>query len=215
MDLFLNVIIFLIVAAALGFAVGWLVRGSRDEEAVQPAATVPAPAGVNEEREGLHGELQAAHAEQERLQSELAEARAEIERQAARIQELEAAQQQASERIAALERELESARAMAAPAESAAAHEEEGAPPPALSAPEGEADDLKKISGIGPAIEKTLHEFGIFHFRQIAAFTPENIAWLDRHIRPRGRIEREDWVGQARTLAAGGETEFSRRQAQR
>ena len=78
----------------------------------------------------------------------------------------------------------------------------QAAPPPALARPEGEPDDLKRISGIGPGIERTLHELGIFHFRQIAAFTPENVAWVDRHLRFKGRIEREDWIGQARRLAA-------------
>ncbi|MGH6918742.1 MAG: NADH-quinone oxidoreductase subunit E, partial [Geminicoccaceae bacterium] len=67
----------------------------------------------------------------------------------------------------------------------------------------GEPDDLKTISGIGPAIEKILHELGIYHFRQIADFTPDNVAWVNEHLRFKGRIEREDWIGQARKLAAG------------
>jgi NADH-quinone oxidoreductase subunit E len=78
-----------------------------------------------------------------------------------------------------------------------------GTPPQGLSAPEGEPDDLKKISGIGPGIEKTLNGLGIYHFRQIAAFTPDNVAWVNQHLRFKGRIEREDWIEQARKLAAG------------
>jgi predicted flap endonuclease-1-like 5' DNA nuclease len=78
----------------------------------------------------------------------------------------------------------------------------EGAAPPALPGPEGAPDDLQRISGIGPGIEKTLHELGIYHFRQIAGFTPENVLWVDRRLRFKGRIEREDWIGQARQLAA-------------
>ncbi len=79
-----------------------------------------------------------------------------------------------------------------------------GGAPQALSRPEGEPDDLQQISGIGPGIERTLHQLGIFHFRQIAAFTPENVAWVNQRLRFKGRIEREDWIGQAKRLVAGG-----------
>ncbi len=79
-------------------------------------------------------------------------------------------------------------------------------PPARLAAPEGQPDDLKKISGIGPGIEKTLHDLGVFHYRQIAAFTPENVAWVNRRLRFKGRIERENWIGQAKTLVAGEPT---------
>ena len=90
--------------------------------------------------------------------------------------------------------------------------DEEGVRPAALSVPEsGLADDLKKISGVGPKLEKTLNGLGIFHFAQIAAFSSENVAWVDRHLRFKGRIEREKWIEQAKVLATGGETDFSRR----
>lgn len=82
-----------------------------------------------------------------------------------------------------------------------------GAPPgvaPAdLGRGEGRADDLQRISGIGPGIAQTLNELGIYRFEQLAALTPENIAWVDAHLRFKGRIERENWVGQARELARG------------
>ena len=90
--------------------------------------------------------------------------------------------------------------------------EAEGVRPEALSGARGGiADDLKKISGVGPKLEKTLNGLGIFHFAQIAAFTPDNVAWVDRHLRFKGRIEREQWIEQAKVLATGGDTEFSRR----
>ncbi len=75
--------------------------------------------------------------------------------------------------------------------------------PPTLDAPEGEKDDLKRISGIGPKIEAMLNELGIFHLRQIAEWTPEQAAWIDRYIKFPGRVERERWVEQARELARG------------
>lgn len=80
-----------------------------------------------------------------------------------------------------------------------------------LSAAEGEADDLKKISGVGPKLEEKLNNLGIYHFSQIANFTAEDIEKVDNELNFKGRIEREDWLGQAKILAAGGETEFSKK----
>ena len=60
---------------------------------------------------------------------------------------------------------------------------------------------MTKISGIGPKIEGQLHELGIFHFDQIAAWSKGNIAWINEHLRFKGRVEREDWIGQAKALA--------------
>ncbi len=92
------------------------------------------------------------------------------------------------------------------------ASEDEGTRPVGLAAPrDGKPDDLKKISGIGPKLEGLLNELGIYHYDQIAAWNDENAAWVDNYLAFKGRIEREDWIGQAKTLAAGGETAFSAR----
>jgi predicted flap endonuclease-1-like 5' DNA nuclease len=74
----------------------------------------------------------------------------------------------------------------------------------------GKPDDLLRISGVGPKNEKILHSLGYYHFDQIAAWTPENVAWVDDHLRFNGRIGREEWINQARLLANGNEAEFSR-----
>ncbi|MDX5464726.1 MAG: 50S ribosomal protein L21 [Alphaproteobacteria bacterium] len=74
---------------------------------------------------------------------------------------------------------------------------------PLFTAPEGAADDLKKISGVGPVLEKKLHALGITQYAQIAAFTADEIARVDEVLNFKGRIEREDWVSQAKALAAG------------
>ncbi|MCP5081922.1 MAG: 30S ribosomal protein S2 [Alphaproteobacteria bacterium] len=71
-----------------------------------------------------------------------------------------------------------------------------------LDAPEGEADDLKKISGVGPVLEEKLNGMGIFHYRQIAAFSPEDIAAVDDELNFKGRIERDGWLQQAADLAS-------------
>ena len=63
------------------------------------------------------------------------------------------------------------------------------------------ADDLKLIIGVGPKLEKALNELGFWHFDQIAAWGPAEIAWVDARITFKGRIERDDWVGQSAALA--------------
>ena len=76
--------------------------------------------------------------------------------------------------------------------------------PPTLDAPEGEgADDLKLLKGIGPQNERRLNALGIYHVRQIAAWTPDEAAWVGSYLAFPGRIERENWIGQAPALAAG------------
>jgi len=62
-----------------------------------------------------------------------------------------------------------------------------------------------------PAIEETLNNQGIYHFDQIANWTEENIKWVDANVAFPGRVKRENWVEQAKALAAGEETEFSKR----
>lgn len=82
--------------------------------------------------------------------------------------------------------------------------------PQGLAAPRGErADNLQRISGIGPKLEKTLHDLGFFHYDQIAAWTPLEVTWINQHLRFRGRVEREQWIEQARLLAAGEEERFA------
>lgn len=74
------------------------------------------------------------------------------------------------------------------------------------------ADDLRRIKGVGPKLSDWLARNGVTRFDQIAAW---DMAAIQDHARQLGRmgsrIEADDWVGQARILAAGGETEHSRR----
>lgn len=69
--------------------------------------------------------------------------------------------------------------------------------------PKGEPDDLKKISGVGSVLEKKLNALGITKFKQIAGFSKDDIAKVDEVLNFKGRIEREDWLGQAAKLAKG------------
>lgn len=66
-------------------------------------------------------------------------------------------------------------------------------------------DDLKLIKGIGPQNEERLHGLGIWHFDQMAAWTAQNVEWVGSYLAFPGRIEREDWVGQAKALARSAE----------
>lgn len=85
--------------------------------------------------------------------------------------------------------------------------------PAFLSAPlEGGADDLKQIKGVGPKLEALLNTMGIFHFNQIASWGASEVVWMDENLKGfKGRVTRDDWVGQARLLARGQDTEFSKR----
>lgn len=65
------------------------------------------------------------------------------------------------------------------------------------------ADDLKKISGIGPKLEQVLNGMGIRHYAQIAAWTDKDIARVDGQLGFAGRIVRDGWVGQAGGLVKG------------
>jgi len=97
-----------------------------------------------------------------------------------------------------------------APAETAPV---EAQRPAALDGPrEGGADDLKRIKGVGPKMETLCNSLGFYHFDQIAAWTPSEIAWVDDNLAGfKGRVTRDNWVEQAKLLASGEETEFSKR----
>ncbi|WP_170343781.1 NADH-quinone oxidoreductase subunit E [Ruegeria atlantica] len=87
----------------------------------------------------------------------------------------------------------------------------EDQPETLTAARDGKADDLKLLKGVGPKLEQTLNELGFYHYDQIAAWTPEQVAWVDARLKFKGRIERDDWIEQAAKLAAGEETEFAKR----
>lgn len=65
-------------------------------------------------------------------------------------------------------------------------------------------DDLKKISGVGPTIEKKLNRMGVTHYSQIAKWTAADVKEVDEKLNFKGRVQREGWVKQAKTLAGGG-----------
>lgn len=108
-----------------------------------------------------------------------------------------------------------------APAKKAAAPEatpaavatDAGTKPATLDKPRaGGADDLKMIKGVGPKLEEMLHSLGFYHYDQVAAWKDAEVAWVDQNLKGfKGRATRDAWVEQAKLLAAGEETEFSKR----
>jgi predicted flap endonuclease-1-like 5' DNA nuclease len=80
---------------------------------------------------------------------------------------------------------------------------ENNAPPPLLGGP-GTPDDLKLIVGIGPVLERMLHQLGITTYRQIVRWTERDIDDIDARLTEfPGRIRRDAWVTQARALHQG------------
>lgn len=98
----------------------------------------------------------------------------------------------------------------ARPAKSAGAKTDQQ--PATLKKPRaGGADNLTRIKGIGPLIEKKLNGLGIWHFDQIAAWKKKDVDWFGSQLSFQKRIGREEWVKQARILARGGATDFAKR----
>lgn len=125
-------------------------------------------------------------------------------------------------RVTALERELAACRAETAPAmaaplaatpEPVASQSGDADRPEALDGPRnGDPDDLKRIKGVGPKLEALCNRLGFYHFDQIASWSPSEVAWVDRNLEGfSGRVTRDDWISQAKVLAAGGETQFSQK----
>ncbi len=118
---------------------------------------------------------------------------------------------QTSARLAQLEAEL--AAASDFDGDGVAEGTDEGVKPTTLAAPrDGKGDDLKQIKGVGPKLEALCHQLGFWHFDQIAAWSDQEVAWVDANLEGfKGRVTRDHWVAQAKQLAAGEETEFSKR----
>ena len=130
---------------------------------------------------------------------------------AARAQaKTEAAQASTSAKPAAKGAGNASSSAASKPADSDAVT---GKKPAGLSAArDGTADDLKRIKGIGPKLEKMLNSMGFWHLDQIAQWGADEVAWVDENLEGfKGRVTRDEWVSQAKTLAEGDETAFSKK----
>lgn len=167
--------VLLALAALLGLVIGWLIWGRR---APDSAAA-----------EGLRAELRACQARGQ-------EAAQKISRLEAELRAVPAAP------VTYAAKAAPAAPAAQAPAPTAEPVASVGTKPAALRAPRGgKADDLKRIKGIGPKLEQLCNRLGFWHFDQIAAWSAEEIAWVDANLETfKGRVTRDDWVAQARAL---------------
>ena len=184
--------LYMLGAFLLGLLLGWLIWGRRDMS-VQTELDA-----ARRDLEGLRRERDTLGADAGALRGQLAacaDARLALERQVAQMR---AAAQAAPPPPVARIAEPPVAR-VAAP------------PPPPPAPPRRVIDDLKKISGIGRVNEGKLNQLGITSFAQIAAWTPADEARIGDMLAFEGRVEREQWVAQAKVLARGGDTEFSKR----
>ena len=188
-------------------------KAKADEEAVLAAA-----AAEKAEAEAKVKEAAAlAAAKEKEVQEKAAKAEAQGKAQAKAQEEAEAkatAEKEAAEKEAVeAKAQKEAVIAQTEAAQSSDDQEPEGiAPEGLLSAPRGgKKDNLSRIKGIGVKIDQALNGIGIYHFDQIAAWTEDNMAWADKALAFPGRAKRDDWVGQAKLLAEGKETEFSQR----
>ncbi|GGB02332.1 hypothetical protein [Allosediminivita pacifica] len=100
--------------------------------------------------------------------------------------------------------EVPGSAATATPEAQAEVLEGEASRPETLAGPRaGQADDLKQLKGLGPKLEESLNAAGIYHFDQIAAWSADEVAWVEDNVDGvRGRVTRDDWVEQARALTA-------------
>ena len=198
-----QILVLLAISAALGFFIGWLIKGA----AVRTEATSPAiDALVASE---LRAELGSSEEERQQQREKILRLREELARARVGLGDM-ALLSDLREQLAASQRECRDCREelerVSGQLGARDRDEDADADAPALlEEPETPPDDLKLISGIGFKLEATLNELGIYYFRQIADLTADNVAWLDDRLRFKGRIERERWVEQARRLAEGGE----------
>ena len=185
--LIVQIFILLLLAGLLGLILGWYL--TRISAAHAHANLRGRLRTVEGDARELRAELDAmttaknnADIERRLLSDELADMRA---RRDAAERSTDSA-----ESIAALQRELEQCRESLVAAAAGGASEK------------GEADDLQQIKGIGPKIAGILQELGIQRFEQIAVWTPEKVDRVNERLRFKGRIEREEWIPQARALMA-------------
>jgi predicted flap endonuclease-1-like 5' DNA nuclease len=205
----LEIALLLFFGYLVGCLIGTALRGALSSEAPGTARATTALAGAGAAAAGAA----ATSPSQQRAEAK-ARAKAEAEAKSkAKFAEEEAARAKAeAERVA---REKAEAEAKAQREAELAAREAELAKTGATVRPAREfsvakGDDLTWISAIGPYAESRLNEFGVRKFSQIAAWTPSNGRWVDEQLGAPGRVEREDWIGQAKLLALGQDTAHSR-----
>ncbi|MCB1339351.1 MAG: hypothetical protein KDK10_18490 [Maritimibacter sp.] len=214
-----EMVLLIILAALLGLLVGWIIWGRRK-------ADTGAGAGASA---ALRADLDACRAKSAEKDRRITALEAELKQAEALIEAAETAAMEAAGEAVAVAEAVEAdhgkhpvhpVAAMPEPAAEPAKDYDgdgvvegtgEGVKPATLKkARGGKPDDLKQIKGVGPKLEKLCNELGFWHFDQIAAWTADEVAWVDANLQGfKGRVSRDGWVDQAKVLAAGGTTDFA------
>lgn len=201
--------VLLALAALIGLIAGWLIWGRRDVSGMtadtgevdrlrralsdcEAKGQTQAARLSSLERDLTAAELRAKHSSS---QAEAADARAaHTASEAAKVMTAPVAAPIAAPAMAAV---------MAAPV-AAQVSGRKVKPATLTAARDGKPDDLKLIKGVGPKLAALCNQLGFYHFDQIAAWTEAEIAWVDENLEGfKGRVVRDEWVVQARDLAAG------------
>ena len=174
-----EMVVLLVLAAVVGLIAGWILWGRR----AAPDTSYEA-----------------------RLMADLAAAKRAGDEKSARIAMLEDQLATAQSHRAGTDHLQADEMPVAAIAPEAEPLAAEPAKPAALAGPRGgQPDDLTRIRGVGPKLMKLVNDLGFYHFDQIAAWTPAEVAWVDDNLTGfKGRVSRDNWVGQAAIYAKGG-----------
>ena len=184
--------VLLALAALIGLLAGWIIWGRRAAVTITDTTT----------SDRLRAELAACTAQGKDLAGKLAAQEADLAAVRARADAAEGtAKVGAAISTASAPAPLA---AMAPPVMATPARNDRVKPQALAAARGGVADDLKLVKGIGPKLEQLCHSLGFYHFDQIANWTAAEIAWVDENLEGfKGRVTRDEWVMQARDLAAG------------
>ena len=206
---------YMLLAFVAGVLVGWFIWGSLRGELDRLRGDI----------DRTRGERDRMRADADRLTAELekcARARADLER---RLSEAPAASAKAGVDKASAPAPAAALNSTPVGAQSTARKPAAPRPTPRSAAPKaaaapkqntvanaaaGNADNLRRLIGIGPVNEKLLRDQGVTTYAQIAAWTEGDVKRVEEVLKFDGRIAREKWIEQAKLLAAGDEAEFAR-----
>lgn len=205
-----EIIVCLLIAAAIGAAIGYLVCKSLSEK-TGPAAVEP-----HTERKAAEEEKETVVIVKEEIPEETAEAvvvEEEIPEETPKVSQeaieevMETEEKSTTEEVEiptedAIEKALEALEEIdVQEGEMPEAEEEPAKKPELLSSPrKGEKDALTKIKGLGPKLEEKLNTVGIYHFDQIASWTEADFEWLGENTTFANRAKKDDWVSQAKSF---------------